>query len=46
MSCRVDYGYGKDSGELREEGKKTLECQKVFIGQVGLGLNEFDMGGT
>lgn len=45
MSYGVDYKYAESSGELREEGKKTTEWQKIFIEQVELKLNEFEMVG-
>lgn len=42
-SYGVDYEYAESSGELREEGKKTMEWQRVFIEQVEQKLNEFEM---
>lgn len=45
VSYGVDYGYGESSGELREEGKETVEWKRVFMGQVGLELRGFDVGG-
>lgn len=31
VSCGANYEYAESSGELREEGKKTMEWQRVFI---------------
>lgn len=45
MSYGVDDGHSESSGELREEGKETVEWQRIFMGRVGLELRGFDVGG-